>query len=79
MRSCAKDATLHIGQDHRLLYLCAGWYELRRLKSSGRGGGTLSPVAIYLADVAERARDIIQVLCRLPRQVGAVRDCARPS
>jgi len=23
MRSCAKDATLHIGQDHRLLYLYA--------------------------------------------------------
>jgi hypothetical protein len=49
------------------------------LKPSGRGCETLRPVAIYLADVAERARQIIQVLCRRLRQVGAVRDGARPS
>ncbi len=55
------------------------WYELQRLKPSGRGCETLRPVAIYLADVAERARQIIQVLCRRLRQVGAVRDGARPS
>jgi hypothetical protein len=30
MRACTKDATVRVGQDYRVLYICARWYEIEQ-------------------------------------------------